>query len=186
MGKFSKKKYGTKKYGKVMKAFFLDRDGVINKAFVVNKKPISPTVLKDFILLPGVKEALNLTKKASFLNIVVTNQPDIKAGTIKKEEIEAMHKKMQNELPIDDIFVCYDREAPCYKPKPGMLLEAAKKHDIDLTQSYMVGDRWRDIGAGNAAGCKTIFIDYSYEETLKEKPDFVCKSLLEGVQMVLK
>lgn len=168
-----------------MKAFFLDRDGVINQTFIKNKKPIAPTTVKEFTFLPGVKEAIKIIKKASFLTIVVTNQPDVKTGVLKQKELDAMHQKIYQELSVDDIFVCYDRDAPCYKPKPGMLLEASKKYNIDLALSYMVGDRWRDVGAGKAAGCKTIFIDYAYDEELKDKPDYVVKSLLEAAQKVI-
>ena len=89
---------------------------------------------------------------------------------------------------IDDFRVCYEVEHKTsrrYKPKPGMLLEAAEKNGIDLRHSFMVGDRWRDVGAGKAAGCFTIFIDYGYKERRPDKPDATVASLLEAAEIIL-
>ncbi|MBS3905144.1 MAG: HAD family hydrolase [Simkania sp.] len=167
------------------KAFFLDRDGVINRAIVNNGKSYPPLTLEQFEILPGVPEALNLLHKAGFLLIVVTNQPDVARGHQKKEVVEAMHAMLLREFPLHAIEVCYDENSPCYKPMPGMLLHSAQKHNIDLSASYMVGDRWRDISAGKTAGCYTVFIDHYYEEPLKERPDLMCTSLLEATLNIL-
>ena len=167
------------------KACFLDRDGVINRAIVKEGKPYPPQALGDFELLPDVTEALRALRKAGYLLIVVTNQPDVARGTQKKEVVEAMHQRLLQELPLDDIEVCYDEASDRYKPFPGMILDSAKKHQIDLASSYMVGDRWRDIGAGKAAGCSTIFIDYKYNEKSTETPNFICFSLKEAAKTIL-
>lgn len=170
------------------RACFLDRDGVINRAFVKNGKPYPPATLQEFEILEGVKESLELLRKSGFLNIIVTNQPDVARGIQKKEVVDAMHHKIMEELAIDDIFACFEEDGPncnCYKPKPGMLLQARDKHGINLKRSFMIGDRWRDVGAGIAAGCKTIFIDYKYEEPLTQLPDYVCSNLFQGTKFLL-
>lgn len=170
------------------RAVFLDRDGVINRAFVRNGKPYPPDSPAELELLPDVKEAVARLKKSGFLVIVVTNQPDVGAGRQKREAVEAMHARLKSELPLDDIKVCYHVEADgcaCRKPLPGMLLEAAAEHGIDLTRSALVGDRWRDIGAAQAAGCRGYFIDYGYVEKRPEKPYVAVKSLLDAASHIV-
>lgn len=170
------------------RAVFLDRDGVLNKAFVRNGKPYPPTTLDEFEILPGVAEALGTLSRAGFLLIVATNQPDVASGKQRREVVEAMHKKLRDALPLDDIKVCYELDSPAstrYKPKPGMLLEAAHERGIDLSRSYMVGDRWRDVGAGRRAGCFTIFIDRGYAEPLAEAPDATCTDLPQAAVLIL-
>lgn len=171
------------------KAVFLDRDGVLNRAVVKHGKPYPPATLEEFELLPGVGEALEALHRAGFLLIVATNQPDVASGKQRRDVVEAMHKQLWDRLPLDDIKVCYELDSPastCYKPKPGMLLEASRERDIDLTRSYMVGDRWRDVGAGKAAGCATIFIDRGYAEPLTETPDATCADLPQAAAFILQ
>lgn len=171
------------------RAVFLDRDGVINAAVVRDGKPYPPATAAEFALLPGVVEACAKLKAAGFLLVVVTNQPDVGRGTQRREEVEAMHAVMCTRLPIDRVEVCYDRgqEQPSEfrKPAPGMLLRAARELDIDLAQSWMIGDRWRDIDCGAAAGCRTIFIDHGYAEKLRAQPDARVCSLLEAVLIIV-
>jgi D-glycero-D-manno-heptose 1,7-bisphosphate phosphatase len=119
---------------------------------------------------------------------VATNQPDVARGLVARGAVEAMHQKLRDTLPLDDIQACYEVETPdsiCYKPKPGMLVTAARERAIDLRQSYMVGDRWRDIGAGKAAGCFTVFIDRGYGEPMPEHPDAACGGLAEAADIIL-
>jgi len=171
------------------KAVFLDRDGVINASVVKNGRPYPPNSLKELIVLPGVKETLLNLHRAGFLTIVVTNQPDVATGKQKREVVEAIHGFLMDSLFIDDIKTCFCIEGEgceCYKPKPKMILDAAYERNIDLCSSFMIGDRWRDIGAGQAAGCKTFFIDYGYDERQPERPDFVVGSLFEAGQIILK
>jgi D-glycero-D-manno-heptose 1,7-bisphosphate phosphatase len=170
------------------RAVFLDRDGVLNRAFVRNGKPYPPTTLNEFEILPGVEKALLALSQAGFVLIVATNQPDVASGKQRREVVEAMHKKLRDTLPLDDIKVCYELDGPASarnKPKPGMLLEAAREHGIDLSRSYMVGDRWRDVGAGRRAGCFTIFIDRGYAEPLAEAPDATCTDLPQAASLIL-
>ena len=170
------------------RAVFLDRDGVINRCEVRNGKPYAPRRLEDFRLLPGVKNAVRALKRAKFLVIVVTNQPDIGNGLISKITVEAMHQWLERHLHVNDIKFCphrQDENCGCRKPKPGMLLEAAKQWNIDLGNSYMVGDRCSDVIAGQSAGCYTIFINRGYREGKCPKPDRMINSLPAAVRLIL-
>lgn len=169
-------------------AVFIDRDGVINRATIRAGKSYPPQTLDEFELLPGVAEALNRLKKAGFLLIVVTNQPDVAKGIQTRQVVEAMHERLRLLTPVDDIRVCYhvdEDHCLCRKPKPGMLLDAAKHWSIDLKKSYMVGDRWRDVDAGVAAGCKAFFIESDIEEPRSKNSHVVVSSLLEAADSIL-
>ena len=170
------------------RAVFLDRDGVINRAVVVNGKPYPPANLETMEILPGVPDALSALSKAGFLLIVITNQPDVARGTTPQSTVEAINQYLTDVLPIDEFRTCFhdDRAAcDCRKPMPGALLAAAKQHDIDLENSYMIGDRWRDIEAGERAGCRTIFIDYGYDEKQPVSMNFCVKTLQEAANLIL-
>lgn len=170
------------------RAVFLDRDGVINISDVVDGKPYAPRELEDFVLYDGVIDAVDCLKQAGYLVIVVTNQPDVGNGKVRKEIIEQMHDKLRKLMPLDNICVCYHSQiegCDCRKPKPGMLLKSAKNFVIDLSTSFIVGDRRSDIEAGKAAGCKTIFIDRQYHEPAPQSPDASCKSLTDAVTFIL-
>ena len=172
------------------RAVFLDRDGVINRALTRDQKPYPPTSLAEFEILPGVAEACRQLKHAGFLLVVATNQPDVGRGTMAQSTVEELHAHMRRELPLDRVEVCYHpgqglSDCDCRKPKPGMLLRAARELNIDLAASWMVGDRWRDLDCGHAAGCRTVFIDYNYDESLKQPPDFRVKDLSEAARIIL-
>ena len=139
------------------KAIFLDRDGVINKTFIKNGLPFSPSSFAELEILPGVKESILRLKKLNFLCLVVTNQPDVSRGKIEKKTVIAMNNYLKDEIKLDDIFVCYhdDRDnCKCRKPKPGLLLEASKKWDTNLKKSYIIGDRWKDMRLEKVQGVK--------------------------------
>lgn len=166
------------------RAVFLDRDGVINRNEVRDGRPVGPESLAQFVILPGVREAIEAFAAAGFLVIVATNQP-----STPRDVVEVMHALLRKTLKVDDIKVCFHAEADncaCRKPKPGLLLEAAKEREISLSQSWMIGDRWRDVEAGNAAGCRTVFIDHGYaNEPRPRNPDVIVGSLLEAVPSIL-
>ena len=171
-------------------AIFLDRDGVVSRSLVRDGLPFAPSNLADFAVLPEAPDACRRLKQAGFLLIVATNQPDVGRGTMKQETVEAMHAEMVRQLPIDRVEVCYhpghgQSNCDCRKPKPGLLLNAARELHIDLARSWMVGDRWRDIDCGHAAGCRTIFIDRGYAEDLKQPPDFRVKDLAQAADVIL-
>lgn len=170
------------------RAVFLDRDGVINRCEVRGGKPYAPRNLSDFRLLPGVAGAVRDLKDAGLLVIAVTNQPDIGNGLVDVAVVEAMHDKLRRGVPLDEIMMCPHRQdagCRCRKPRPGMLVEAAQKWRIDLDRSYIVGDRWSDVVAGQAVGCYTIFIDRGYQETRRARPDGYAASLAAAARLVL-
>jgi D-glycero-D-manno-heptose 1,7-bisphosphate phosphatase len=172
------------------RAVFLDRDGVINQPRVIEGRPYPPRTIAEFVLLPGVEEACHRLKTSGFQLVIVTNQPDVGRGTLERSVVEAIHFEMCRVLPIDRVEVCYDPggedpPSPFRKPRPGMLLRAAAELTLDLRESWMVGDRWRDIDAGHAAGCRTILIDYGYSETLQQPPDYRAASLTEAAGIIL-
>jgi len=172
-------------------AVFLDRDGVLNRALFRDGKPYAPTRLDEVEILPGVKAACRRLKQAGFLLVIATNQPDVGRGTLKQEIVEAIHARLCGVLPIDRVEVSYDsgEEQPpseLRKPRPGMLLRAARELNIDLAGSFMVGDRWRDIDCGHAAGCTTFLVDYGSPEALRRPPDYRVKSLREAADIILR
>ena len=171
------------------KAVFLDRDGVINKAFVKDGLPKSPNSLNELKILPGVKESILRLKELDFICLVVTNQPDVPRGKINKNIVVEMNNFLKKEIELDDIFVCYHDDKDncnCRKPKPGLLLQASKKWNVDLKKSFLVGDRWRDIQAGEKVGCKTIFLEYNYKDIKPKNPNFVTDTLFNAVNIIEK
>ena len=173
----------------MVRAVFLDRDGVINANLMRNGKPVAPTSLAEFRFLPGIAEAAQRLKQAGFLLVIVTNQPDIANGITPKAVMEDMHAEIRRQLPIDDIMICFHTDADrcsCRKPKPGLILDAATRHGIDLKASYLIGDRWRDVLAGQAAGCGcTIMIDHGVQQDQPCTPDRIVFSPLEAVDYIL-
>ena len=170
------------------RAVFLDRDGVINKSLIRDGRPYAPTALTDFEILPGVADALLKLRRAGYLNIVVTNQPDIKTGKQSTEVLQLMHERLLKELTLDGIQCCPhtdEDKCTCRKPHPGMLLDAAERLQIDLSASWMIGDRWRDIAAGQAAGCHCCFVDHGYLERQPEQPFSRAASLPEAVAKII-
>lgn len=173
----------------VNRAVFLDRDGVINEPVVRDGLPFPPAGVADFRIMPGVREACFALKEAGYLLVVVTNQPDVGRGTQSGRTVEAIHRRMCEELPIDRVEMCCDPGGPGEssrrKPGPGMIQDAARALNIDLSSSFMVGDRWRDIDSGNAAGCTTILIDRQYNEPLRTQPTERSASLLAAARRIV-
>ena len=171
------------------KAVFLDRDGVISRSLVKDGKPYPPSSLEEVEILPGVPRAIMKLKAAGFMIICVTNQPDVARQTQDRQTVEAINGFLLKSLCLDGIRVCYhddNDKCLCRKPLPGMLLDAAKKFSINLKESFMVGDRWRDVEAGRRAGCTTVLIDYQYTEEERSEPDVHVNSLPEAVDWILK
>ena len=170
------------------RAVFLDRDGVINHSDVIDGKPYPPANLTTMKILPGVSEALEALSNAGFLLIVITNQPDVARGITSRETVLAIHDHLSTCLPINEFNTCFhidEDNCTCRKPSPGALIASAERHHIDLEKSYMVGDRWRDVEAGQNAGCKTIFIDYGYAEKQPLNMNFRVKTLKEAANIIL-
>lgn len=171
------------------KAVFLDRDGVINRSLVRNGKPFAPTHDSEFEVLPGVLQALDKLRMAGYLNIVVTNQPDVSTGVQSFQTLQTLNAHILKNLAIDAIKVCIHIDADkcnCRKPLPGLILQAAEEFGIDISSSFMVGDRWRDVAAGQQAGCRDIFfLDYGYLELRPTPPFHIVDSLQSAVSQIL-
>jgi len=171
-------------------AVFLDRDGIINRAIVREGRPYPPVRLEDVEILSGSLISLPRLGAFGYILIGVTNQPDVARGLQSCEMVNSINTLIQSRLPVQEIFVCYHDDVDncnCRKPKPGLILQAAEKYGIDLTQSWMVGDRWKDITSGQAAGLKTIFVDYKYAETFQGIPaDFTIKDTAFLTDIILK
>lgn len=171
------------------RAVFLDRDGVLNKTQLIAGKPHPPDHAGEVEIPSDAASALASLKEAGFLLIVVTNQPDVARGRQTRAGVEAIHQMLRSALPLDDFLVCYHDDADacnCRKPLPGLLETAAGRYGIKLGRSYLIGDRWRDIDAGSAAGCTTILIDYGYlERAPREAPDARVRSLGEAARWIL-
>jgi D-glycero-D-manno-heptose 1,7-bisphosphate phosphatase len=170
------------------RAVFLDRDGVLNAAFVRDGLPYPPHSVDEVEILPGVEEACTRLRGSGFDLVVVTNQPDIARGTQTLEAVRRINDALLAALPLDEIVICPHDDADgcdCRKPKPGMLEAAAQRRGIDLAASFMVGDRWRDVEAGIRAGCRTLLIDRGYYER-SVQPDVSVADLGEAAVWILQ
>jgi D-glycero-D-manno-heptose 1,7-bisphosphate phosphatase len=172
------------------KAAFLDRDGVINR-----KAPEGQYVTRweQIEFLPGAREAIRRLNRAGFLVVVASNQRCVAKGLITAGELDSMHARMSREFraadaTIDAIYYCpHDRHPPCNcrKPHPGMLLEAARTHDIELAASWMIGDSESDVQAGRSAGCNTAQV-VADERSTESRADVIARSLLDAVNKILQ
>jgi D-glycero-D-manno-heptose 1,7-bisphosphate phosphatase len=169
-------------------AVFLDRDGVLNESFVgADGVPRPPAGLAEFAVVDGAAEACRRLGELGLLRIVVTNQPDVARGTQRREVVEEIHQRLREGVLVDDIRVCYhddDDLCDCRKPKPGLLVSAAQDWGIDMAASYMIGDRWRDIEAGQRAGCTTILIETHETRPFMEEPTARVNSLVMAVDWI--
>jgi D-glycero-D-manno-heptose 1,7-bisphosphate phosphatase len=172
------------------KAAFLDRDGVINR-----KAPEGQYVTRweEMEFLPGAREGVRVLNHAGFFVVVVSNQRCVAKGLITTDELDSLHARMRDEfaaagVTLDAIYYCPHENQPpcgCRKPQPGLLLDAARRHDIDLATSWMIGDSERDVGAGRNAGCHTARLMEDAEST-NGSADVVASSLLDVVHKILQ
>jgi len=183
------------------RAVFLDRDGVINHAVVRDGRPYPPATLEEFTIVREARRCLQRLRELGFRLFVVTNQPDVSRGWQSVSVVEGMHDRLREVLPVDDILVCFHDDTAnctCRKPRPGLLLAAQQNHRLELSESFLIGDRWKDIDAGHAAGCKTILIDRQYRErpprhepdarvtTLRAAVDWIEQQVTNGVSQNAK
>lgn len=170
-------------------AVFLDRDGTLNVVELKAGLPHPPASVTAFKLLPGTLEGCHRLRDAGYVLVVVTNQPDVGRGEQTIENVEAIHRRLLELLPIDHVEVCYDpgrgEESEFRKPRPGMILKAARELGLDLTRSWLVGDRWRDVDCGVNAGVRTVFIDYGYAEALRSRPTHTVADFPAAVEVIL-
>jgi D-glycero-D-manno-heptose 1,7-bisphosphate phosphatase len=176
--------------GPLKPAAFFDRDGVLNRAFVRDGVPHPPASVEELHVAGGAAEAVRAVRDAGWLAIVVTNQPDVARGTTTLESVQAINAAIATRLGVDAIYMCpHDSQdgCDCRKPKPGLLLQAARDHGVDLSRSVMVGDRVNDIACGRAAGCATIFLDAGYGETLADpQADYTIANVAEVPAIVTR
>ncbi|SPE40402.1 D,D-heptose 1,7-bisphosphate phosphatase [Candidatus Sulfopaludibacter sp. SbA3] len=172
------------------RAVFLDRDGVLNRAIVREGKPYPPASLAELEIVEGAAEDLARLKQLGFLLLVVTNQPDVARGTQTRETVDSLHRVLQGALPIDEFLVCDHDDADacaCRKPRPGLLFQANDRMGVDLHRSFLIGDRWRDIDAGRAAGVRPVLIDFGYRERGPSlPPDARVASLPEAIDWIVR
>ena len=169
------------------RAAFLDRDGVVNRAILLAGVPKSPTSIKDVEILGGVVEAIEMMKNHNFVPVVVTNQPDVARGIVPQLKLNQINDYIGDATGIEYFYSCFHDDSDgcdCRKPLPGLLLRAAQENNLDVANSFIVGDRWRDISAGQAAGCRAFFIDYSYLEKRPNPPFTLVSSLLEATKIM--
>lgn len=173
--------------GHLRKAVFLDRDGVLIQAIIRNNKPYAAVTHDEVQIIDGVKEACAELSGLGYMLVLVTNQPDVARNKISRRFVDEVNEKLVEALGLDAARVCDHDNAdncPCRKPKAGLMTAAAHEFDIDLAASIMVGDRWRDIEAGMNAGCRTVFIDYGYDEPMNNQPDHIARSLRAAVSWI--
>jgi D-glycero-D-manno-heptose 1,7-bisphosphate phosphatase len=152
------------------RAVFLDRDGVINKVVIRQGNVGTPRKFEEFELVQGIGEEVKRIKAAGFYIFVITNQPDVARGLLPATELEKMSSAIRSHLPVDEIWVCPhddDARCDCRKPKPGMIRWAREKYRIDIGESYLIGDSWKDMEVAKAVGCKGILIDTPYNQGLE-------------------
>jgi D-glycero-D-manno-heptose 1,7-bisphosphate phosphatase len=169
------------------RAVFIDRDGVLNRAILIEGAPRPPTSIKEVEILDGVLEAIQILKRNEFVPIVVTNQPDVARGFTTRSKVEAINAHIGSMINVSNFYTCFHDDndlCDCRKPSPGLIIRAARELQIDIAESFMVGDRWRDISAGQKAGCCSFFIDYSYDERQPCLPFIKVSSLLQAVRIM--
>jgi D-glycero-D-manno-heptose 1,7-bisphosphate phosphatase len=171
------------------RAVFLDRDGVINEAVIREGRPFPPSSLAELQVSNDAEISLSQLSAKGYLLIGITNQPDVARGTQNKDVVQAINRYLVDLLPLEDILICYHDDVDdctCRKPRPGLILEAVKKWNVDVQSSFMIGDRWKDIEAGSRAGCKTIWINRAYDEDPRDTvADYYSESLSQAVTWIL-
>jgi D-glycero-D-manno-heptose 1,7-bisphosphate phosphatase len=172
--------------GRKARTAIFDRDGVINRIVMRDGAPASPRNLEEFIIEPEAPAALGRLKAAGFRMFVASNQPDLARLKVAPETIDAMTAAILAALPIEAVRICPHDDGDgcdCRKPRPGMLLGLARDFDFDLSGAFMVGDAWKDVHAGQAAGCATILLERDYNRGVIA--DFKAATLSEAVDLIL-
>lgn len=162
---------------------------MLNRVNVVDGTPMPPKTFQEVEILDGVVEAVDILQKNNFLLVVVTNQPDVARGKTSRLHVEEINSYIGSSLGLEHFYTCFHDDSDhckCRKPSPGLIDLAVAELNIDANQSYLIGDRWKDITAGQIAGCKTFFIDYSYPEQSPQNPFTRVSSLLEAANQIIR
>ena len=169
-------------------AVFFDRDGVLSEAVLVDGRPYSPRSETELRLEQGAADVCKQLRDAGVPMVMITNQPEVARGTLTRETVDHLNALLKRMLWLDAVYVCPHDDGDgcaCRKPAPGMLFDAARDLGLDLSHSVVVGDRWRDVAAGRAAGCATVFVDRGYRERRPEDADLVVAELPEAVNWIM-
>jgi D-glycero-D-manno-heptose 1,7-bisphosphate phosphatase len=170
-------------------AVFLDRDGVLNRIVMRDGKAASPRAIEELEVESDAPATLAALKAAGYLLFVVTNQPDIRRGLMSAETLDALHARLAEALPLHEIAACLHDNADacaCRKPKPGLVLDLAERHGVDLRRSWLIGDQDRDIACGKAAGCNTILLERDYNSGTDTAADQVVETLSQSLAYILR
>lgn len=168
------------------KALFLDRDGVLNAAIIRKGKPFAPKKISEIKLYNNIQNILKILKKVFYI-IVISNQPDVGNGIIKKKKSLKINSIICKKNFIDKYYLCFHTEkekCKCRKPEIKSIIMAKKKYKLDLSKSFFIGDRKKDIDAGNKSGCTTIFIDRKYREEKPKIFKYKCRSTKEALTWI--
>jgi D-glycero-D-manno-heptose 1,7-bisphosphate phosphatase len=174
---------------RLKKGVFLDRDGVLIETFIKDGKPIAISKISELVILPLVKESIQELVSRNFEVVVVTNQPDVSKGVTSLSQIQLMHNEISDFTGIQHFYMCTHLQSSncdCRKPRTGLLNQAAQELGLDLSKSFLVGDRWSDIDAGNNANCNCFFIDYGYDEKMPSGNFQAVSSLHEAVSKIIQ
>ncbi len=170
-------------------AVFLDRDGVLNRVVMRDGKAASPRSVEELQIEPDAPATLAALKAAGYLLFVVTNQPDVRRGLMSVETLDALHARLAESLPLDEIAACLHDNVDacaCRKPKPGLVLDLAERHGVDLGRSWLIGDQERDVACGAAAGCNTILLERDYNSGTDTGASQVVERLSQSLAYILK
>jgi D-glycero-D-manno-heptose 1,7-bisphosphate phosphatase len=168
------------------KALFLDRDGIINEVVLRDGIVSSPRHLDELKIIPEAIALAEAAKQLGYFVVLITNQPDVSRGKMTRYQLQKIHRKIGELIPLDHIEVCMSSDPACFrrKPNPGMLLQSGKKFSIDLSLSFFVGDSQRDVDAGNRAGVKTILYQTDYNKNSHGRAHFNCNSIKEIINFI--
>ena len=162
---------------------FFDRDGILIESLVENGLPVADNDLQRLRFVLGALDVCQSLVEANIKMFMITNQPDISRGKALAADVQNLNEAVKEKCQLTDVAMCVHDDADgcdCRKPKSGMITDLAMKHEIDLGSSVVVGDRWRDIDAGSDAGCKTLFVNYGYQESLRSTPTWEVSSMSQA------
>lgn len=166
-------------------AIFFDRDGILIKTKIVNQNPIAIKSINEIIMNNGIVDICKKISKSYYL-FMITNQPDVSRGNNTKKNVNEINSFLKKKLKLKKTYVCFCSNNACNnrKPNPGMIKKAIKTYSIDTDKSYMIGDRWKDIVAGQKAKCKTILLNKKYSEKHKCKPNYIIRNLKDILKIL--
>jgi D-glycero-D-manno-heptose 1,7-bisphosphate phosphatase len=177
----------SNKQNKVVRAVFFDRDGVLNHLVDRGDEKTAPWSIDEFQFVDNVQMAVELIKSYNFMTFVVTNQPDVYDDKLPLKHLKIMCRLLHSWLGIDETLIAYERQSAWYKPNNGMLETLIKKFDIDRDTSYIIGDRWKDIVAGDRSRLNTIYIGQEYTCPYEYKdiqPLFIVENVLQAATLI--